>query len=174
MEAVRSTETEVTPVKVEVSPHRRLVDARVDIIACFKVIEPLVNKMKDGLKQAMKKEGAQTAKGAVAVASLRIAKPTNVIDPLKFWKLCQERKIPMAEVVACISVAKTKAEQLLSKRDLLSISDEGPTPDASLMCEMETGEEIPSAQEAAIRLSAYFSSAKEDQPLKLVGHNQND
>jgi hypothetical protein len=146
---------------VTIEPTRRITKSEVvDIIAMFNVIEKVMKGYEEGLKADMTLKRTRYADGtSLATADLRPNSSPQVIDPLKFYQLCVAKGVDLKDIMGCISVAVSKAEKVLSGKDVESICAPGAPKAASLYVMNRKGAPIPSAQEAAFLLAAHFESA---------------
>jgi hypothetical protein len=170
IESVRPSAQPADPLRVAVLPNKRITnDPRVDACALFKVVEPRVAEMAEELKRAMKEAGTKFADGERGRAELRVTSAPGVIDPMRFWSVARGRNVDVPDILKCITVSKSRAEEVLSKKEVAAITTPGSPREPSLICGIPKNDEVPGVYEALLLLADHFAPAGETPPsLKLT------
>lgn len=116
----------------EVDPERSVTDDRVDAIGALKFMETRCGELVSETKEAALSAGAKRVRGALYEGQISQAEESTSVDALKFLALAARKRLSRVEIASVLRVDKRKLGDLLSGKEISSISRPTPPSDPAL------------------------------------------
>lgn len=125
---------------IQIPPDATVVeDVRLDVIRAVATLHDQHVKAPGGLadqvKRTMTAKKAGFAKSKRTVARLQPGNPRGTIDPRRTWALLKSRSFGIEELLACCTVRREALKNILSEREIESLTTYEPAAGPSLYTE---------------------------------------